>query len=233
MKSHIIPRLTVLSAVLASAQLAAAAVTILPTHDSRGRVQDGVVTTIPTADNDTRLGVGPVDGSDDYFRSYLAFDLTSELAAVPTETLTVNLFDAGANENNTTTGFTQNFTLFQVASDWDGVSPLPGGTDLASVELTFGTGNAVANLSFSSAALTSAFNDAVGGMFYLGIYSPEGEAAAPGTRSFLWLSSLESSTAGGGSDSGARPSLTYTPIPEPSTALLGGLGLLYLLRRRR
>jgi autotransporter-associated beta strand protein len=27
--------------------------------------------------------------------------------------------------------------------------------------------------------------------------------------------------------------LTYTPVPEPSTALLGGLGLLALLRRRR
>jgi uncharacterized protein (TIGR03382 family) len=25
----------------------------------------------------------------------------------------------------------------------------------------------------------------------------------------------------------------FTPVPEPSTALLGGLGLLVLLRRRR
>lgn len=31
----------------------------------------------------------------------------------------------------------------------------------------------------------------------------------------------------------ARPELTVTLIPEPSAALLGGLGLLALLRRRR
>ena len=66
---------------------------------------------------------------------------------------------------------------------------------------------------------------------YLGIYSPEGEAAVSGTRSFQWFRPTDV----GGSNylAGEEPTLTYTPVPEPSTALLLGLAFLRLLRRRR
>ena len=227
MKPHSIPLLTGLLAALAGGQLASAAITILPTEDGRG--ENGASVVNADASNNFRLGVGPVTGSTRGFRSYLTFDLTSETTATD---VTVSFFDAGANESNTTVSFTQNLTLFQLGSDWDGSLPNPGMT-LATVQVTLGTGNPAANLSFNSTALTTAFNNAVGGPLYLGLYSPEGEAASTSTRSFLWLSSLESSVDGGGSDSGARPSLTYTAVPEPSAALLGGVCLLALLRRRR
>ena len=44
-----------------------------------------------------------------------------------------------------------------------------------------------------------------------------------------WADSYNTNASGGGSNS----ALSYTVVPEPSIALLGGLGLLGLLRRRR
>ena len=163
--------------------------TLLPSADARSRQQADP--TSANAGDTNRLGVGPVNGSDDYFRSYLAFDLTNEESA---SVVILTLPSTNAPESNTASGFTQNFTLFQVASDWDGVSPPPNGTDLASHELTLDpVASSGMGLAFSSPALTAAFNDAIGSTLYLGVSSPEGEAAPPGTRSFLWLTSSESS----------------------------------------
>lgn len=211
------PRLTFLILSLTNLQLISAQTTLLPSADARPRQQAAPVSAVATDPN--RLGVGPVNGSADYFRSYLAFDLTNVEFATE---VTLTLSSANAPESNTAVGFTQNFTVFQVASDWDGVSPLPNGTDLASTELTLGT-TAIsrASLSFTSADLATAFNNAIGGTLYLGVYSPEGEAAPTGTRSFLWLSSTESSSAGGGSEPGAQPSLSYfTDSSNPTLTAL-------------
>jgi hypothetical protein len=202
---------------------------VIASADSRGR--QGTSAETPLATNTALLGIGPVSGSASFFRTYLAFDLTDETLAT-TVSLTVFSADNASGEANTTTNLVQNFTLFSMGSDWDGASnnPLPGGTDLATFTTTLGASPNV-DFTFSSAALTSAFNAAVGGTFYLGIYSPEGEAAASGTRAFQWFRPTD---VGGSSYlAGEEPTLTYTPIPEPTAALFGGLGLLALLRRRR
>jgi hypothetical protein len=203
------------------------AASVIASADSRGR--QGTSAQSPTITDTALLGIGPVSGSDAFFRTYLTFNLTSESAAT---TVSLTVFSASENENNTTTNLVQNFTLFSLASNWNNASnnPLPGGTDLATFTTTLSS-NPDGDITFSSAALTSAFHAAVGGTLYLGIYSPEGEAAASGTRAFQWFRPRD---VGGSSYlAGEEPTLTYTPIPEPSAALLGSLGLLALLRRRR
>jgi hypothetical protein len=206
------------------------AATVVANFDSRGRQVNSASAQSPTFANTAILAVGSVSGSSDFFRTYLAFDLTNEEQAT---TVSLTLFAGSGssfNESNTTTDLLQNFTLFSMASSWDGASnnPLPGGTDLATFATTL-SANPAGNVTFSSNDFTAAYNAAVGGWLYLGIYSPEGEAAASGTRAFQWFRGTD------GSDSvdGERPTLSYTAIPEPTTALLGGLGLLALLRRRR
>lgn len=225
MKSHFI----LLVAALTGVQIASAA-TIIASSDSPGRTSGSVT---PTTANTARLGVGPVSGSSDSYRTYLTFNLTSAQLAT---TVSLTLFDGGNNEANTTVGsngqtLDQTFTLFQVASNWDGVTPMPLGTNLATWTTTGLGSNPSGDLTFSSTALTSAFNAAVGGTLYLGIYSPQGEAAAATTRGFKTFRPTDV----GGSEylAGEEPTLTYTPVPEPSAALLGGLGMLALLRRRR
>ena len=207
----------------------AQAATVIASADSRGR--QGTSPQSPTTTDTALLAVGPVSGSDSFFRTYLTFNLTNETAAT-TVSLTVFSASDASSEANTITNLVQNFTLFSLASNWNNASndPLPGGTDLATFTTTLGV-NPDGDITFSSAALTSAFNAAVGGTLYLGIYSPEGEAAASGTRAFQWFRPTD---VGGSSYlAGEEPTLTYTPIPEPSAALLGSLGLLALLHRRR
>lgn len=59
-----------------------------------------------------------------------------------------------------------------------------------------------------------------------------GTAGAAGTYNLGWTIGQ---TGGGGTSRGHlnEVAFAFTPVPEPSTALLGGLGLLVLLRRRR
>lgn len=196
----------------------AQAATVIATFDSRSDTSlTDPLSTASTSD----LAIGLVS-SGRSFRTYLTFDLSGETAAAGVTTLILN--DRGANENNSSS-VAQTVSLFVLSSDWDGLAqPGPTGTPLASASLTPSTGNSSGNLTFSSAELTDAFNDALGGNLYLGISSDlEGTDA----RSFGWFGSIE--------DPGFEPTLNYTPVPEPGSGilLLGGMGLLAFRRSRR
>ena len=202
--------------------------TVIASADARGRGPNSP--TIPDSTATSNLAIGPVDGSDEYFRSFLTFDLTSESVATGTTTLTLSGsgFGSGSDEDNTT-ALAQTFTLYSLGSDWNNAAapgPAPG-TILDMTDLTVATGDDTQDLIFGSTGLTTVFNDAFNNSdpLYLGI-SSSGESSALGTRSFKWFGSTE--------DSGAEPVISYTAIPEPSSALvLGGFWLLALLHRRR
>ena len=193
--------LMVLAATLASAQFAAAE-TLNPAFDATGRLSSAPATISKT--NATNLAVGPLPGGD-YFRTYLTFDLTSATTATGDTTLTLK---AGTGAENNTSSVPQVFTLFLVAGDWDGAThPGPTGTTLATANFTpAGSGNDTQNVTFTSAALTTAFNDALGGNLHLGIRS---DAEGTDARSFKWFGKLEDTTAS------YRPELTYIP-PDPT-----------------
>lgn len=225
MKHQITSSLNVLVAALASAQLASAT-TIIASFDARSET-DGDPG--PSNSSTVDLAVGPIS-LNRAFRSYLTFDLTSaptvnvggtvELILSHTTTPVTN----DANEGNTS-ALAQDFILFRVASDWDGASPTGGGpesTTLVTLSVTPTVGNHSTGVTFSGANLINAYNSAIGGNLYLGIKS---SAENTDNRSFIWFGSSEDAT-------GSQPLLDVV-VPEPSAALLGGLGLLALLRRRR
>jgi hypothetical protein len=76
-------------------------------------------------------------------------------------------------------------------------------------------------ISMTNAGLLSFLNADTDGKVTFIIGAP----AALGDPSFLFASEEHATL--------AAPTLNFTVVPEPSTALLGGLGLLALLRRRR
>ncbi|MFZ9937911.1 MAG: Ig-like domain-containing protein [Luteolibacter sp.] len=196
-----------------------AAASLIPAFDSIAR--PSTVANIDPS-HTGNLGVGPLL-ADDYFRSYLTFDLSEETAATGEVILRFagSGFGIGENENNTSS-LPQTFTLFAVSSDWAGAGqPFPTGTPLATIAFTPQTGNDNQTLSFSSAALTSAFNSAIGGDLYLGLAS---DAEGPANRCFKWLGSME--------DVGFEPLLIYLPDNEGGggsfadwIASYGGLGV--------
>ncbi|MFN3167433.1 MAG: PEP-CTERM sorting domain-containing protein [Phycisphaeraceae bacterium] len=128
------------------------------------------------------------------FRTYLTFDLTGATTVNPggSVELTLSRFSspAGNNPNEAnTSSLEQTFTLFQVASDWDGsVAPGPEGTAVDTADVTPAIGNHSEDLVFNGAGLLNAFNNAVGGVLYLGIKSDQENADA---RSFVWYGSSE------------------------------------------
>jgi hypothetical protein len=147
--------------------------------------------------SDTALGLGLV-ASGTSFRSYLSFDLSTALSASGETKLT--LYSDGGNESNTS-AVPQTFSLFVLPADWDGQNqPGPVGTVVATANRTPATGNDTGSISFASVALTSAFNDALGGTLHLGIRSESENSSA---RSFTFFGSSE--------DAGIEPKLVYTP----------------------
>jgi hypothetical protein len=162
----------------------------------------------PTTNNISNLAVGPVDGSNNYFRTYLTFDLTS---AEMVEDVKLTLTHGNYGEGNTSS-LAQIFTLFGVASDWNGVAAHgPEGTALATQNITPAIGDDKQSVSFRSEALTAAFNAAVGGTLYLGIKS-DAESASAGIRSFMFFGSVE--------DAGREPKFTYSDIPMAGADVL-------------
>ena len=163
-------------------------------------VSDDRCDTVPPFDvldntRTTDLAVGPVS-TGRYFRSYLTFDLTGASAATGETTLVLSQMGA---ENNIS-AVPQTFTLFVIGAEWNGAAfPGPEGTAVATVDFTPASGNDNRGISFTSAALTTAFNNALGGDLHLGIKS---DAEGIDARSFLFLASAE--------DIGLEPRLNYT-----------------------
>lgn len=167
---------------------------IIASADSRAETN----LTAPISNASTSdLGVGPVS-SGRSFRSYLSFDLSGAISA--TGETKLNLFDTGTNESNTSS-VPQTFSLFVLPADWNGQNqPGPVGTVVATASRTPATGNDTGDLTFASAALTDAFNNALGGTLHLGIRTESENSSA---RSFAWFASTE--------DPGLEPRLVYTP----------------------
>lgn len=224
--------LTILAMALASAHLASGASTLIltPTDDSLIRAgftnQDGGL-----------VLVGDTTTANDFLRGAFAFNLTSPLLTGATInsvtlTLTIDARDTGGSANETVT-----LNLHQLSASFtnggvtwtsrDGTNnwTTPGGDFggvLASDSANADTVNANDTVDFTSAALASAAESAIGGsIYFLAKLDVEND-----TRNIFRFKA--SNLAGSG-----KPTLTIDYIPEPSTALLGALGMLCLLRRRR
>lgn len=87
-------------------------------------------------------------------------------------------------------------------------------------------------MDFTSASLASTVEGAIGGSLYLLLKS---DTENNDNRNLFQFASTRNTLGVDGGPAVPGPVLTldFTPIPEPSTALLGGLGLLALLLRRR
>jgi hypothetical protein len=161
----------------------ASAVTLYASADTR---IDSASSSPLSAANTADLGVGPIS-TNRYFRTYLAFDLSALTASDATTNVTLKLFNTAGEAN--TSALPQVYTLFQVAGNWDGTAiPGPGGTALATVNITPASGTDTQNIEFSSTNLANAFNSAIGGNLYLGIKTDKENFA---NRSFTYFQSAE------------------------------------------
>ena len=193
------------AALLSLAALCAHADTLIPTHDAAGRGSTGTLDRTSTGN----LYVGPI-GTNDFARTFLTFDLSSQSAASGTTTLSFSVSGPASLSESNTSSIAQTFTLYALTSDWNGAAnpgPTPG-TVLATVSFTPSTGDDTQSLSFTSTALTTAFNNALGGTLHLGIKS---DVEGTNIRSFKWMASRE--------DAGYEPKLTFTP--DNSLAIQG------------
>lgn len=183
-----------------------------------------------------------------------------DLSALPTSGITVDSVSLTLTSTDNGVGTTVTLTVFQLSlanagwvegtqngavgtgeasaryltnqtTNWAGsIGARTAGTDYVNTSLASFTGNAntiaAGTLGFTSTgAFSSTVAGAAGGNLNLWVGNPTLTAASE----FFRIASRE--TAGTASD----PLLTvnYTVVPEPSAALLGGLGMLALLRRRR
>jgi hypothetical protein len=160
----------------------ASAVTLTPSVDSRSTQSAG-----PVISNTQDMTVGPVGGTS-YYRSYMTFDLSAVTTNNTASRATLKLFGNATSEGNSSL-LPQVFTLFQVFSNWDGTAaPGPEGTALATVNITPALGNDSQNIEFSGTNLVNAFNNAIGGLLYLGIKSDKEGVT---NRSFCNFQSME------------------------------------------
>jgi hypothetical protein len=189
------------------------------------------------------LFAGDTLTANDFLRSAVAFDLSNPLltgATINSATVTFTARENDADSQNTaitlnlhqlTSSFTNDGVTWTSRNGTDNWTIAGGdfGGVLASASgnpRTIVAGNTMA---FSSASLATAVDGAVGGTLNLLLKSDVENTTARNLFRFASTRNLIGSPVHPG------PTLTidYTPIPEPSAALLGGLGLLALLRRRR
>lgn len=226
---------SLLAVILGSAQFGNAAIlTFSPTDNSTIRFGQG------NQGTSQLLFAGDTSNPGDFLRSTLAFDLNNPLLTGATInsvtlTLTVREADTGSEDTSLTIALhelTNSFTNDDVTwtsrngtDDWT----TPGGdfgSSLATVSgnpFTAVTGD---TLDFSSVALASAAESAIGGSFYLLAKSTTEENTNRNLFRFASTRNLSSAE-------GPVLTIDYTPIPEPSSVLLACLGGVALLRRRR
>lgn len=187
------------------------------------------------------LFAGDTTNADDFLRSAVAFDLSNPLLTGATiNSATVTFFSRESDGTSQSTTITLN--LHQLTSSFTngGVTwTSRNGTDnwtnaggdfggvLASASGNPRTIGVNTSMAFSSASLATAVDGAVGGTLNLLLKSNTEDTT---TRNIFQFASTRNVL-----NAATGPTLTidYTPIPEPSAALLGSLGLLALLRRRR
>ncbi|MEM1084963.1 MAG: PEP-CTERM sorting domain-containing protein [Verrucomicrobiota bacterium] len=175
-------------------------------------------------------------------------DLVAGVRAAPTtaQTATVQLISEtdkgwveGTGVNNVTkTGVTWNHanaTAENVGTAWSGGAGLAGSTTVAdvgtlSIAGTESQGDTI-SVTISGTDLTALIAGwADDGTSSSGLLFRDDIANSSQQVFFV---SKESDPARKGTGTAPRLIVDYTPVPEPSVALLGGLGLLGLLRRRR
>lgn len=231
--------LTSLVAAFASTQLASAA-TLAINVGANSTIRVNVVNQGTSA----ILFAGDVNDNpsdNELMRTTVAFDLSApELVGATINTATLSFFIReadGTSENATVTlnlhELTASFTNDGVTwTSRDGTNnwTTPGG-DFGGI-LASASGNPTTvsnndNLDFAGAGLTSAVQGAIGGDLNLLVKSSTEDIVA---RNLLRFASSRNTA---GAATGPVLTLDYTPVPEPSAALLGGLGFMFLLRRRR
>ena len=226
----------ILAAVLAGASIASAA-----TLD----IDVGANTTIrESATNQGAsqiLFAGDTTTSGDFLRSAVAFDLSApELVGATINSATVSFFVRGADSSSENATIT--LDLHQLSSSFtnDGATWLSrdGTNDWTTAGGDFGgvlasasgnprTASAGDSVAFSGASLASAVEAAVGGDIHLLVKSGVEGGANRNLFQFASTRNLVNSA------TGPVLSIDYTPVPEASIGLLGMLGGLFLLRRRR
>lgn len=182
---------------------------------------------------------GDTASANDYLRGVLAFDLTNPLltgATINSVTLslTVNIVDTGGSQpglqtielraltssfaNNTVTWTSRNGT-----DNWVN----PGGDFGGVLATTTADATTVvpgSNLVFSGAGLTSSASSAIGGSYYLLLKLQTEDA----TRSIFRVVADN-----GGTTGFSTLTIDYTPVPEPSAAVLAVGGIVLSFTRRR
>ena len=227
-----------LSAAVASVQVASAAILVVGVADN-STLRSGAGQADINQSTSQILFVGDTTTSGDYLRSALAFDLSAPaLSGATINSATLTFYVRSSDSSSQNTSITLN--LHELSSSFtnagvtwnsrDGTNSwlTPGGDFGGILATASGNPRAAAGtaVSFTSATFASAVEDAIGSTFYLLAKSSVEENT--NRNLFQFTSTRDSNTS-------RHPVLTidYTPVPEPSTAIFGGLGFLALLRRRR
>ena len=240
MKSKITSNLTILAAALACTQFASAA-TLAIGVGANSTIRESVA----NQGTSQILFVGDTITANDFLRSALAFDLSNPLLTGATITgatltFTVRAADTGSESATITLNLHQLSSSFSNGDGTTGVTwtsrdgtnnwTTPGGDFGAALASTTGnprTAAAGSTVNFSGASLGSAVQNSIGGTLNLLAKSATEDNT---TRNLFQFASTRNIV---GSPVHPGPVLTIEYIPEPSTALLGALGALCLLRRRR
>ncbi len=236
LKTLRLPTAIVLIALAVSTSSNAAMLAVSPTVDTL--LRSGTT----GADNGASAAilVGEVSTSDE-MRGIFSFDLSSPLLVGATiNSISLRLvgerLDGGSSGSmgNMTVGLHEVSSTFTSSANWNFRIPptspwVTAGGDFGSVLATVTDNSATFTAgtvhTYSSAALTTAGAANVGGTFSLLARNQ----AVDNTRSIFFYTSNEDGT------EADRPSLVidFTPVPEPSSAFLLGLGCLALILRRR